>query len=131
MISLVLVFSLTGCKSKSNDYSSLENLLKKELIRQKYLEEKNFSNLRIENTLEHGYYKNSPEKKYVQINLKYKCKDKTDSCIHNILTKQDDYYTLFVYTDEKRIYQLSKGISIDYKDIDNGDYIQFKKGYEK
>ena len=77
--------------------------MKKELIRQKYLEEKNFSNLRIETTLEHGYYKNSPEKKYIQINLKYKCKDKTDSCIHNILTKQDDYYTLFVWVECGRL----------------------------
>ena len=79
LLILVLLLCITGCIKKNNTNTKLEQDLKTKLIEENYLDEKNFSSLNIIETLEHGYYKKSPEKIYTEVHFTYKCKDKTNA----------------------------------------------------
>ena len=131
LTSLMLLLTL-GCskETKSSDkYLELQKTLINKLSEENYLDEKNFKSLNIIDTLEHGYYKSDETKKNIEVHFTYECKDNKKSCIHDILTQSEDYYVLWIYADTDTIYKVSKGISIDYKDIDSGDYV--RSGYHK
>lgn len=126
LILIILIMLSFGCKKQtqqSNKYQELEKKVVNKLSSENYLDEKNFKSLNIIETLEHGYYKKEPKKKNIEIHFKFKCKDNKKSCIQDILTQSEDYYVLWIYADTDTIYKISRGISIDYRDIDSGEYI--------
>jgi len=68
-ILLIMILLTAGCNKKENTYEGLESKLKAKLIKENYLDERNFSSLKIIETIDHGYYKESPEKKYTEVHF--------------------------------------------------------------
>ena len=103
------------------------NLLKEKMIETKILDEDNLDSFDVLGISEYGYYRDTPEKRHMQINFIYKCKDETKNCLsedYKIYDSQyDDYSIIWAYTDEIEIYELSTGISININD----DYEQTGK----
>lgn len=100
---------------KDND---LISLLKNKMIEENVLIESNLENFEILSIYEYGYYKSEPYKKYIEFDFRYTCKDKSEDCItkklnmFSTISSDLDYNVIWAYTDGKKIYELSKGVSI-------------------
>ena len=71
---------------------------------------------------EYGYYRNTPNKKYIEFDFRYTCKDKSINCItksstmYSTISSDRDYNIIWAYTDGETIYELSSGVSIGFND---------------
>lgn len=103
--------SIDDAEEDSERKQNLVSLLKEKMIEQEILDEDNLETFEVIYISEYGYYRDTPEKKYMQFNFQYSCKDGTNECFI-----YDDYAIIWAYTDEKEIYELSKGVSININD---------------
>lgn len=106
----------------SKEDKELISLLKNKMIDENILIESNLENFDILNIYEYGYYRNTPNKKYIEFDFRYTCKDKSKNCItksstmYSTISSDRDYNIIWAYTDGKKIYKLSKGVSIGFND---------------
>ena len=106
----------------SKEDKELITLLKNKMIDENILIESNLENFDILNIYEYGYYRNTPNKKYIEFDFRYTCKDKSKNCItksstmYSTISSDRDYNIIWAYTDGKKIYKLSKGVSIGFND---------------
>lgn len=111
---------IDNVEEDSERKQNLVGLLREKIIKEKILDEDNLETFEVINISEYGYYRDTPEKKYMQFNFQYSCKNDTKECLLELFKKfgtiYEDYAIIWAYTDEKEIYELSKGISIDIND---------------
>ena len=97
-------------------------LLKNKMIEENILIESNLESFDILSIYEYGYYNNIPNKKYIEFDFRYTCKDKSEDCItksskmFSTISSDKDYNVIWAYTDGKKIYELSGGVSIGFND---------------
>ena len=133
---LSFIFLISGCvkndktTNQQNKISerkqNLINITKRELNSRGYIDE-NLKNFNVEKVYLDGYYKNDSNKKFFEIDFNYSCKNNKDDCVKDIGYKSDDGNTIiWIYTneDENIIYDINKGISISYKDVNSGNYVR-------
>ena len=142
---VILCILLVGCKSKveenndikeDNTFSTettievlsdrrnyLDNLIKKELINKGYLIESKLKYFKIENITIYGYYKKNPDRKDMQVNFIYECNNDKDDCVKNISSGYSGYI-IWINTDEKKIYEIKNGVSLNYNDVESGNYVR-------
>ena len=111
---------IDNVKEYSKRAQNLINLLKEKMIEIEILDEDNLDSFDALGISEYGYYRDTPEKRHMQINFVYKCKDKTNNCLsedYKIYTsKYKNYSIIWAYTDEMEIYELSTGVAISIND---------------
>lgn len=106
----------------SEEDKELIALLKDKMIEENILNETNLESFDILTIYEYGYYRKEPTKKYLEFDFRYTCKDKSKECINKFSkmfsTISDDrnYNIIWAYTDGKKIYELSSGVSIGFND---------------
>ena len=106
----------------SKEDEKLISLLKSKMIEDNILIESNLESFNILSIYEYGYYRDKPNKKYIEFNFRYTCKDKTKNCItksatmFSTISSVNDYNIIWAYTDGRKIYELSKGVSIGFND---------------
>lgn len=102
--------------------NDLISLLKNKMVEEKVLIESNLEEFEILSIYEYGYYKSEPNKKYIEFDFRYTCKDQSKDCItkssnmFSTISSDLDYNVIWAYTDGKKIYELSKGVSIGIND---------------
>ncbi len=112
-------------ESISERKKNLDNLIKNEMIDKGYLDEENLDVFHITDILVDGYYKSEETKKYMQIDFKASCKDKSKKCVINSnYYEEKEYYTIWIVTDEKNIFEFKTGISLNMGDIESGKYVR-------
>ena len=130
LVAILLV--LTGCKetiikkTSSERKQNIINIAKKELIKKEYINKNNLKSFNVKKEYLDGYYKNDSNKKYFEIVFKYTCKDKSNDCVKSFHKDDKGNSIVWIYTnfDENKIYEIKKGISISYEDINNENYIR-------
>ena len=106
----------------SENDKKLISLLKNKMIEENILNESNLESFDILSIYEYGYYRNKPNKKYIEFDFKYTCKDKSKNCItktstmFSTISSDKEYNIIWAYTDGKTIYELSSGVSIGFND---------------
>ena len=121
---------IDNVKEDSERKQNLVNLLKEKMIEEEILDEDNLEAFTVIKIMEYGYYKDTPEKKHLQIEFEYSCKDGTEKCLPEKFkmfgTINDDYAIIWAYTDEKEIYELSRGFSVHIDDDYVQEYVEIK-----
>ena len=107
---------------------NIKRILEEQMVIMGYLNEKNVETFDIKKIYIYGYYANEPTKKHIEVDFDYACYNKEDKCINGItLNKVNNYYTIWIYTDETSVYDITSGISISKNDIDTGNYIRINE----
>ena len=116
--------------NNSERKQNIINLLKDKMIEKGYIIEDNLESLDILKVYIYGYNKIDSNKKDIEIDFKYTCKNDKNNCIQGLKYNGDnDFIIVWIYTDneEKEIYDIKQGISINKTDIDSENYIRISE----
>lgn len=106
----------------SEEDKKLISLLKNKMIEENVMDESNLKSFDVLSIYEYGYFRNIPNKKYIEFDFRYTCKDNRENCItktskiFSTISSDKDYNVIWAYTDGKKIYELSSGLSIGFND---------------
>lgn len=128
IILIIMILIVTGCIKKQNNNEEkiserkqkIINLVKQELYND------NIKSLNIVRVYLDGYYTNDSNNKNLEIDFNYKCKDNSNDCVKDFHKDDTGNSIVWIYTnyDETKIYEIKKGISISFDDMNNGNYIR-------
>lgn len=91
---------------------NMKDILKDKLIQNDYINEEQLESFKITKMYIDGYYIDDKEKVYAQIEYIYKENDNIKESV------------IWVLTDEKKVYDIMRGITLAKSDIDSGRYIR-------
>ena len=91
---------------------NMKDILKYKLIQNDYINEEQLESFKITKMYIDGYYIDDKEKVYAQIEYIYKENDNIKESV------------IWVLTDEKKVYDIMRGITLAKSDIDSGRYIR-------
>lgn len=94
---------------------NMTNLIKDKLVEKGHIKEDSLESLKVLSMYIDGYYIEDKDKVYAQVEYIYTYKGKKCTKI------------VWVITDEKEVYDVMNGISLNKSDIDSGRYIKLKE----
>lgn len=99
---------------------NLINLLKEKMIEAEILDEDNLETFSVIQIYEYGYYRDTPEKKHMQFEFQYSCKDGTKKCLPELFKRfgitKENSSLIWGYTDEKEFFELPISFAIHIND---------------
>jgi len=124
-LAILIILLACSCSKKVDRKSNIENMLIDKMVKKEYIDKKNLKSFAITRVYVYGYYKSDESKKDMEVDFDFECIDKTRNCVKKVAsTKKETGSIIWIKTDEKKIYRLSNGISINKDDIDSGNYIR-------
>ena len=112
---------VTTTKVYSERINNFSLVLKKKMIKEKYIQEDNLKSFQVVKIYKYGHYKKNKNKFDYQVNFMYECNDDTYDCIDfpNMLKPSPELNNtsvIWVNGNEEKISKLSNGISININD---------------
>ena len=111
----------TTAKVYSERVNNFSDLIKKKMIKVKYIDEDNLKSFQVVKIYKYGHFKKNKDIFDYQVNFKYECNDGTYDCIDfpkmlKTSPELNNTSVIWVNGNEKKISKLSNGISINMND---------------
>ena len=111
----------TTAKVYSERVNNFSDLIKKKMIKVKYIDEDNLKSFQVVKIYKYGHFKKNKDIFDYQVNFKYECNDGTYDCIDfpkmlKPSPELNNTSVIWVNGNEKKISKLSNGISININD---------------